>query len=445
MSSVSPSAQQGDASSWSSVDLAEVLAALCLHCSDLARVAACSIVLREMSQGFFSAAGSAEWACGLDDFQLSEEAGPTWECCTSGNTSRDVGLDRHGITGAVLADQASRYGIVGCRAVPLSSQGEIVGALSLYWGESTRENTLLTTAIAVGALATRAIEFQRAQDRKLSPLDPDPQRIAIFDGGDPAFVSRDTRAVARDARARARDARAEARDARAAAREARAAARDNEARARGGQLSASGAAALVQARRDRFGAARERFHAKSDRAAARLDRLVSAAERVESSVDGLTGAYRRDAGMLELEHEVTRARRTGDPFVLAFVDVNNLKARNDTLGHQAGDQLLRRVADTMRANVRSYDLVVRYGGDEFVCGFPTLDMDDAAERFARINRDLAAHDEASIAFGLAALEGDESLTELITRADDAMYATRYRRVHEGDPVTVREEVSSTAE
>jgi diguanylate cyclase len=149
--------------------------------------------------------------------------------------------------------------------------------------------------------------------------------------------------------------------------------------------------------------------------------------------------------MLELEHEVTRARRTGDPFVLAFVDVNNLKARNDTLGHQAGDQLLRRVADTMRANVRSYDLVVRYGGDEFVCGFPTLDMDDAAERFARINRDLAAHDEASIAFGLAALEGDESLTELITRADDAMYATRYRRVHEGDPVTVREEVSSTAE
>jgi diguanylate cyclase (GGDEF)-like protein len=134
---------------------------------------------------------------------------------------------------------------------------------------------------------------------------------------------------------------------------------------------------------------------------------------------------------LELEHEVTRARRTGDTFVLAFVDVNNLKVRNDTHGHLAGDQLLRKIADTLRANVRSYDLVVRYGGDEFVCGFPALDVNDAAERFARINGDLAATAEASVAFGLAELETDDSLADLITRADSIMYANRYQRLRDG--------------
>jgi diguanylate cyclase (GGDEF)-like protein len=148
---------------------------------------------------------------------------------------------------------------------------------------------------------------------------------------------------------------------------------------------------------------------------------------VESSIDGLTGSYRRDAGLMELEHEVTRAKRTGETFVLAFVDVNNLKERNDVHGHIAGDQLLRKIADTLRANVRSYDLVVRYGGDEFVCGLPALDVNDAAERFARINEDLAATDEASVAFGLAELERGDTLMDLITRADSVMYANRARR------------------
>jgi len=165
---------------------------------------------------------------------------------------------------------------------------------------------------------------------------------------------------------------------------------------------------------------------------------------VESSIDGLTGAYRRDAGMLELEHEVTRAQRTGDTFVLAFVDVNNLKERNDLHGHIAGDQLLRRIADTLRANVRSYDLVVRYGGDEFVCGLPALDVNDAAERFARINEDLAATDEASVAFGLAELERGDTLTDLITRADSVMYANRARRSRgRGDSAAADDRVSST--
>jgi diguanylate cyclase (GGDEF)-like protein len=441
---VSPEVREGDVSSWWRVDLAEVLSALCRHCSDLAGVLACSIVVRGRSGDFFSAASSTEWACVLDDFQLSEEVGPTWECCSSGLATLGSGLTQRGLTGASLAEQASSFGIVGCRSVPLSSQDETWGALTLYWGPSTREDGILTTGIAVAAIATKAIEFQHGQDLNLGLATPAadvmPQaEVATVPAERGATLAdareaRDARATARDVRAEARDLRAAARDQRAAERDAQATTREKEARLRDmgrGRLDPRTVAEQVQARRDRYAAARDRFHAKSDRAAARLDRIVSANERVESSIDGLTGAYRRDAGMLELAHEVVRARRTGDSFVLAFVDVNNLKARNDLHGHVAGDELLRKIADTLRANVRAYDLVVRYGGDEFVCGFPALDVNDAAERFARINEDLAASDEASVAFGLAELEDGDSLTDLITRADTLMYANRYQRAQDG--------------
>jgi diguanylate cyclase (GGDEF)-like protein len=428
---VSSAAQERDVSSWWKVDLAELLSTLCSHCSDLAGVVACSIVVKSRFGEFFSAAGSAEWACALDDFQLSEEAGPTWECCTTGRAVKGDRLDHRGLTGAHLGEPASTHGVVGCRAVPLTSRGETFGALSLYWGASVREENLLPTGIAVAAIAARAIESACEHDEQRDDAAL-PFASSPAEDDDPS-EGRDSPAAARDRRADARDARAAERDARAAERDARAAEREREERARAaaaGRVDPLLIADQVLARRDRSAAARDRFHAKSDRAAARLDRIVSANERVESSIDGLTGAYRRDAGLLALEHEIARAHRTGESFVLAFVDVNNLKVRNDLHGHIAGDRLLRKIADTLRANVRSYDLVVRYGGDEFICGFPTLEVNDGAERFARINEDLAASDEASVAFGLAELERGDSLTELVAKADALMYANRYQRTRE---------------
>ena len=64
---------------------------------------------------------------------------------------------------------------------------------------------------------------------------------------------------------------------------------------------------------------------------------------------------------------MARAKRTQRSFVLAFIDVDGLKTTNDSLGHAAGDELLRRVVDTVRDHLRSYDLIVRFGGDEFLC------------------------------------------------------------------------------
>lgn len=73
-----------------------------------------------------------------------------------------------------------------------------------------------------------------------------------------------------------------------------------------------------------------------------------------------------------MERETARAKRTKHPFVLAFVDVDRLKATNDSLGHAAGDHLLRRTVESMRKHLRSYDLIVRFGGDEFVCALVDL-------------------------------------------------------------------------
>jgi len=199
----------------------------------------------------------------------------------------------------------------------------------------------------------------------------------------------------------------------------------SEARERAADGVDTGAAAdRAGALRDRRGGASDRTQAADDREAASEDRVLSARERAASSIDELTGAHRREAGMVELAREVERATRTEQPFALAFVDVDGLKGRNDSLGHAAGDQLLRETAELIHAHLRSYDLVIRFGGDEFLCALPNVTKAEAAKRFSLVNADLAAAHHASVTFGLAELEPDDSLDDLIARADEAMYRER---------------------
>jgi diguanylate cyclase (GGDEF)-like protein len=131
--------------------------------------------------------------------------------------------------------------------------------------------------------------------------------------------------------------------------------------------------------------------------------------------------------MAELSREMARARRTKHPFVLAFIDVDDLKGSNDSLGHAAGDQLLRATADSLRAHLRSYDLIIRFGGDEFLCGLPDVTMDEAAKRFSLVNADLAATRQMSVSVGLAAPAAGDTLEDLIGRADEDMYGQRRGR------------------
>jgi diguanylate cyclase (GGDEF)-like protein len=176
---------------------------------------------------------------------------------------------------------------------------------------------------------------------------------------------------------------------------------------------------------DRVFSSAERLYARADRSAAALDREAAAWERSAMVFDDLTGAYRRGPGFVELDREVSRAHRTREPLVLAFIDVVGLKAVNDSDGHLRGDEVLRGVADALRAHLRPYDPVVRYGGDEFLCMLAGLDLLGAARRLAAVNAGLAVTPRGmSVTIGLAELEAGESLEGLIGRADDALYQQR---------------------
>lgn len=245
-----------------------------------------------------------------------------------------------------------------------------------------------------------------------APEGPDPS-LQVGNDRDRSAEGRDEVAEAHDKASEARDERSEARDERAEAREE---ASD------GADLGA--ASDRAGARRDRRGGASDRTQAAADRQAASADRLLSAKDRAASSIDELTGTYRRDVGTLELEREAARAARTGQPMVIAFVDLDGLKTTNDSLGHSEGDHRLKRTVDVMRTHLRSYDLIVRFGGDEFVCVLFDLDLLGAEERFEAVKAELANADEGSITFGLAELRPDESPMDLIARADADLYRKR---------------------
>jgi diguanylate cyclase (GGDEF)-like protein len=230
---------------------------------------------------------------------------------------------------------------------------------------------------------------------------------------------------------------AQARDHSAHARDLAAAARDRAAEA----LEAAGpafratqsaeqrlAAVRARARDDRGRATADRAAAAADREAAARDRAQAASELRHAYHDDLTGALRREMGAVALQHEVDRARRGDGRLVLAFVDVDELKSVNDRGGHGAGDALLKGVVATMRAKLRSFDPVVRYGGDEFVCAMAGADSVDASERFVEIKEALARdYDEAAISVGVVELRADETLDELITRGDAALYEAKRRQ------------------
>ncbi len=233
---------------------------------------------------------------------------------------------------------------------------------------------------------------------------------------------RDRSADARDRTSEAHDRASEARDDRSDERDARAANRDH----KDGQVDVEAAADRDGAKQDRKGSAGDRQRSGDDREAASSDRVRSAVERANLVLDGLTGAHQRAHGFAELEREVVKARRTGEPLVLAFIDVDGLKAINDARGHAAGDDVLRQVVAEVKKVVREYDLIVRYGGDEFVCGMLDLNLEDAENRFGGMRKDLAGNG-ATFSVGLAELADNDTLQALIARADRAMYERRRRK------------------
>ena len=241
-----------------------------------------------------------------------------------------------------------------------------------------------------------------------------PPSVLVNDG-DKTAEERDRSSEAHDVAAEARDVRSDTLDARADRRDRRA-----------GRVDAEAAADRARASRDRTSSADDRRNSRDDRYAAAADRGRAQVERASSGCDALTGAYQRATGLAELEREIVKARRTSQPFVLAFLDIDGLKTINDGQGHAAGDQVLVDLVRAVRGVLREYDLVIRWGGDEFLCGLASLSLDTVADRFANTEKVLAAK-QVAFSVGLAELRSDDTLQSLIARADAAMYERRSRR------------------
>jgi diguanylate cyclase (GGDEF)-like protein len=175
----------------------------------------------------------------------------------------------------------------------------------------------------------------------------------------------------------------------------------------------------------RDAAAADREHAARDRAQASRDRASMSEQLVIEGIDHLTGVLRRRTGTVAIKREMDRTTRSQESFLLAFVDVDGLKAVNDTRGHPAGDAVLRSVADCLQDGLRSSDVILRFGGDEFVCSLAGQDLTSARRRMDEICAKLAADaDGQTLSIGLVERQADESFEDLIVRADNAMLTRR---------------------
>lgn len=159
------------------------------------------------------------------------------------------------------------------------------------------------------------------------------------------------------------------------------------------------------------------------------------AVRTESMTDALTGIANRKRFDKTLEKEVEDAKESGETLCLILGDIDHFKKFNDTFGHQTGDQVLRLVAFSMRENVKGRDLAARYGGEEFAVILPQTKIEAAMivanqMREAIMAKELVKKSTGeslgtiTMSFGIAKYRPGEPLTDLIGRADAALYSAK---------------------
>ncbi len=150
----------------------------------------------------------------------------------------------------------------------------------------------------------------------------------------------------------------------------------------------------------------------------------------QSAHDVLTNAFSRRYGEELLSMHFSQAKRSGEPLSLMFLDIDNFKSINDTFGHEAGDAVLRDMVQTLRGKLRESDIVVRWGGEEFVVVMPQTDSAGAANIAERLldgglgMRPDAAPLTASMGIAEHAIDAEDSIGDLVDAADRRMYVAK---------------------
>jgi diguanylate cyclase (GGDEF)-like protein len=148
------------------------------------------------------------------------------------------------------------------------------------------------------------------------------------------------------------------------------------------------------------------------------------------ATDALTGLPNRGSFMARLDDELARAARYGRAFTLAYVDLDNFKAVNDLEGHDAGDELLRRIADTLRSSTRQTDVLGRLGGDEFAAVLPETTGSATGSVLENMRKQLIktmANGGWPVTFSIGAVTFEVPIDtgrEALQVADQAMYAVK---------------------
>jgi diguanylate cyclase (GGDEF)-like protein len=164
-----------------------------------------------------------------------------------------------------------------------------------------------------------------------------------------------------------------------------------------------------------------------------LESVLVQADEV-SHTDALTFLPNRRQIIRDLQREVLDCKNRPEPLTIFMLDLDHFKQVNDTYGHPAGDQILRRLAGELQAAIRPTDQLGRYGGEEFLVLLPSTHSQSAikmADRFLELTRNLRVQVEAgrvaqvTISIGIAQHKiGQETWDELLNRADQALYQSK---------------------
>jgi len=151
-----------------------------------------------------------------------------------------------------------------------------------------------------------------------------------------------------------------------------------------------------------------------------------------SSTDQLTGLLNRRTISERIAYEKNRYQRTGKSFCLILCDVDHFKAINDSYGHDAGDHILCEIAELLQTNIRNYDFISRWGGEEFLMLLPDTLLSKGLDAAEKLRQNVAAHDfhyqqhqlNLTLSLGVSEYQDGSTIEACIKQADDCLYQAK---------------------